>query len=262
MFFFKWCFKFSHVKIFGIGSVCMNIRVIGTGDMWTKFNSASYLIDNEILIDIPNGTCKNLLRIGLSPKDIKHVLITHFHGDHYFDIPFLFLEKSMASSDINVYCDRLGKSKIKKVFKLAFPNTVKKVLKNININYKLDEKFNIDDYKINKVLVEHGKMKPSYGYIIEKDNIKVGFTGDTLLNSNVEYMAEVCNYLFCDCTLINGSNKHMGIDNIKYLAKEYSNCKFVVSHMSDDARSELLNINIKNIIVPNDGDNFNVEKGE
>lgn len=240
----------------------MNIKVIGTGDMWGKYNSACYLIDGKILIDIPNGTCKNILKLNVDLNNIDYVFLTHFHGDHYFDIPFYFLQKSKAKEDIFVSCDKNGMKKIKKLFKLAFPNTVKKLKENIKIEYILENSFSVLDYKINKILVDHGSMKPSYGYIIEKDNIKIGFTGDTNLNKNVEYMASVCNYLFCDCTVINGMDKHMGIDNIEYLARNNLNCNFVVSHMGSDARNKLKSNKINNIIVPNDGDNFNVEKGD
>ena len=72
----------------------MKVRVIGSGSMWTAFNSASYMIDDNILVDIPNGLCKSLFRMGIDPRNIENVLITHFHGDHYFDIPFLFLLKA------------------------------------------------------------------------------------------------------------------------------------------------------------------------
>lgn len=238
----------------------MNIKIIGSGSIFTKFNSASYLIDDNILLDIPNGTCKNILRFGLNLEKIENILITHFHGDHYFDIPFYFLAKSKANLNVSVYCDKIGKKKIEKLFKLAFPNTVKKVHKNIDIKYNHALCFKIGDYKIEKVLVDHGNMKPAYGYIFENNNIKVGFTGDTNLNDNVIEMASNCDYLFCDCSLIVGNNKHMGIDNIEFLANTYNNCKFIVSHLQDNTRDVLSNNKYINIIVPNDGDEFSIKE--
>jgi anti-anti-sigma regulatory factor len=50
-----------------------------------------------------------------------------------------------------------------------------------------------------------------------------------------------------------GTTKHMGIDVLKKLASKNSNCNFVVSHMNDDTREILIKMNIKNIIVPDDG---------
>ena len=51
-----------------------------------------------------------------------------------------------------------------------------------------------------------------------------------------------------------GNKKHMGIDNIKYLAEKYENCIFVVSHLDDSTRGLLKELNIKNVKVPEDGE--------
>ena len=234
----------------------MKIKMIGTGNMWVKSNSASYLIDDKILIDAPNGSCKSLIRYDISPKNIEHILFTHFHGDHYFDIPFYFLQKSKSESlKLNIYCDKKGKTKIKKLFKLAFPNTVKKVGKILKTRYIFDTKFKIDNYDVEKVLVEHGGIKPAYGYIFKSD-MTIGFTGDTCYCDSVVYMASTCDYLICDCNFLVGNNKHLGIDNIKLLAKEYPKCTFIVSHIPDEVRDGLETKD--NIIVPTDGSEINI----
>ena len=71
-------------------------------------------------------------------------------------------------------------------------------------------------------------------------------------------MAKTCSYLFCDCMFKEGTQKHQGIDNITYLAKKYPNCNFVTTHMEENTRQELKKLKIKNIIVPNDYDIFNI----
>ena len=43
----------------------MKIQVIGSGSMWTKYNSACYLIDDKIMVDFPNGACKYLYRLNI-----------------------------------------------------------------------------------------------------------------------------------------------------------------------------------------------------
>ena len=66
----------------------MKVVVIGSGNITSAYNSASYLIDNHIMVDMPNGCCKAMKKLGYKETDIKYLLLTHFHGDHYFDIPF------------------------------------------------------------------------------------------------------------------------------------------------------------------------------
>lgn len=231
----------------------MKVTVVGSGSMWNKYNSASYLVDNNIAVDFPNGMCKYLFRQGIDPRKIEHVLITHFHGDHYFDLPFYFILKSKSDDKkVNIYCSKEGKAKNYKLLKLAFPNSAREIKDTLNLNYENRNDFAIDNYVISKHKVSHGKM-PAYGYIFSKDNLKVGFTGDTTLCETVEYMASICNYLFCDCMFIKGTTKHMGIDMIKNLSTKYPNCKFVVSHMEENAREELKNLALENVIVPEDG---------
>ena len=232
----------------------MKVKVIGSGSMWTKYNSACYLIDDNIMVDIPNGACKYLYRFNIEPSSIEHILITHFHGDHYFDMPFYLLNKSKSDNKkVNVYCENQGEEKINKIGELAFPQVFNLISKELTVEYNFEDEFTVEKYQVKKALVDHGRIKPCFGYIIDNESNKVGFTGDTTLCSTVEEMAKICKYLFCDCMLINGTNKHQGINDIEYLANKYPNCTFVVSHLNDDTRKVLEEKNISNVIVPNDG---------
>lgn len=232
----------------------MKIQVIGSGSMWNQYNSACYLIDDKIMIDFPNGACKYLYRANILPSNIEYILFTHFHGDHYFDIPFYILSKAKSESKkTTIFCFEEGKSKIDQIGKLAFPNSYEGAKNSLDLTFEHKNQFKIENYNIEKILVDHGRMKPAYGYIFNFNNTYIGFTGDTALCDNVEIMAQKCSYLFCDCMFIEGTDKHMGIDNLKYLHEKHPNCKFIVSHLENQTREELKKQNIKNIIIPDDG---------
>lgn len=233
----------------------MKLKIIGSGNIFSKWNSASYLIDDKILIDVPNGTCKILKNIGINPSKINHILITHFHGDHFLDIPFILLNKIFDNSECsNVYCDNTGENKVYDITKLAFPNKVGKI--NNYFNYIYDNKFNIDEYIVEKIMLEHEDEVNAYGYIFFDNNKCIGFTGDSGFCKNIEKMANKCNHLICDCNSIVGKKSHMGIDNLKQLATKYPNCVFYTTHMDDTTRNNLNELNIKNIVVLNDNDEF------
>lgn len=237
----------------------MKIRIIGSGSMWNKYNSACYLIDDNIMVDFPNGACKYLYRLDIIPNTIDNIVLTHFHGDHYFDMPFYILNKAKSENKTaNIYCSIEGETKINMLGDLAFPNSFLDARNSLNLKYYFDDDFMIGDYEVKRILVDHGRMKPAYGYIFSNNNLKVGFTGDTTICKNVEYMASVCNYLFCDCMLTNGTTKHMGINMLKELCTKYSNCTFIVSHMDESTRKELKELNIKNTVVPDDGQIINI----
>lgn len=230
----------------------MKVVCIGSGNMWVKDNSACYLIDDKILVDVPNGTMKALSRLNISRKNIHDVFITHMHGDHYFDMPFYLLEKGqMEKSYANIYTYFGGKGKINKITKLAFPNSYGTIFAS-DIKYNTNDKVEVLGYKVTRVMVHHGKMYPCFGYIFEKNNIKFGFTGDASFTSNIEYMAKTCTHLVCDCTLVKGSDSHMGIDNIKYLAEKYPNTKFYTSHMGATIKDSFTD-KPENVTILSDG---------
>ena len=231
----------------------MKVVLIGTGSMRNEHNSASFLIDDDILIDMPNGMCKYLYKAGIIPYDINHVLITHFHGDHYFDIPFYLLDKSRNSKKkTKIYLSKDGIKKCKTLLKLAFKGPSKDILNEVKPEFIIKDKFKVNSYRVEKVLVDHGRQKPCYGYIFETGKTKVGFTGDTTLCENLKYMCSVCNYIFLDCMFIKGNDKHMGIDLFQELIKEYPKVKYFPVHMENETREKLKELKLPNVFVCSD----------
>ncbi len=239
----------------------MKLNIIGSGDVNSIYNGASYLIDDLVLFDIPNGSMKSMFRMGIIPAKIKHLLISHYHGDHYFDVPFFLLKRLENKNSLTIYTDRLGFKKIKTLTKLAYPNTVNKIYKKININLVNDKAFKLYNYDVERIKVKHSSsLKNNYGYIFKSNKITVSFTGDSSECEAVYYMASTSDYLICDTTLIRGNDKHMGIDSIKKLVNLYPNCTYILSHLNDKTRESLEKENIKNIIIAKDGDELILKK--
>lgn len=234
----------------------MKLKILGSGSIYSKDNSASCLIDNKILIDVPNVTCKTLKRIGVEPSDISDIVITHFHGDHYFDMPFMLLSKITANNGrYNIYCDESGENKIHDLTKLAFPSKLDKI--NEYFKYNINNKFNIrGDYEIEKIELEHEEGIEANGYIFSQRNVTVGFTGDTCMCEGLHAMAQQCNYLICDCNTLKGKKSHIGVDNIIELSQTYQNCIFYTTHMGNGVREEIQSLRIKNFIPLKDYDEF------
>ena len=234
----------------------MKIDVIGSGAIFTKYNSASYLIDNQILLDIPNGTCKKLMNMNKNIHEIRNVIITHFHADHYFDFPFLYLNQMSDEGKTTVYCDKDEHCKLHELVKLGFPHKADEM--NEHISYNFESKFKVGKYKVEKVKVEHQEMINAYGYIFDDGNTKIGFTGDSNLCEDSIYIANNCDYLISDCTYIEGKKSHLGIDNLQELLNKNANLKIFTSHMNDEVREYLSKTKIERITPLNDFEKINL----
>lgn len=235
------------------------IKVIGTGAIYTKYNSACTLINNELIVDMPNGTLKQLLKMNIKPENIKTIIITHLHGDHTADLPFFFeyvFEFLKDKREITVIGPKGIKNKIVELSNAYNFENEEKINKNFNLKYiefkEEKENANILDYKIEAVKVIHGKEKIAYGYII---NQKLGFTGDCGMCDGAKYIFKNSKIVVSDCSSKNINNTHLDIEEIKQIK---DNAKVYCTHMVDRTRERLQKENIENFIIGKDGDEFEI----
>lgn len=237
----------------------MKVELIGTGAIYTKYNSACTLIDEELIVDMPNGTLKQLLKNNHQPEKIKTILITHKHGDHTADLPF-FLKHvyciMKTDNEITIIGPKGIEETIVQLFAAYRFEDQKEIQETMKIRYKELEQeeieLEIQNYQIKALQVSHGEEKPAYGYII---NQSVGCTGDSKLCDNVEKIVENSKITIADTSFTKGDNSHMGINNIKYLAQKYKK-PIIATHMRDKTRETLQEQENDNILVVEDGYQF------
>lgn len=232
----------------------MEITLLGTGSIYSKYNCASCIIDRKILIDIGPGTVKELLKLGYKIQDIDIILITHLHSDHILDFPSFIVNTGVLKSSKNIKI--IGPKGIKEKFlillKLLYGNYFDEFIKKHIEFIEIDSNFNIinnNQYKIGVKEVSHFGIK-AYGYII---NEKVGVTGDSSICKGVKDIFNNSDIMIADCSLIKGDKFHMGIDNIEELIKRNPNKIIILTHLRDDTREVFNNKNIKNVIIQGDG---------
>lgn len=237
----------------------MKVTLIGTGGIHTKDNSASVLIDNKILIDVPNGSEKNLMKLGKEIKNIDLILITHLHADHYFDVPFILAYNQVIKREKELYI--VGPKKTKKIimsvihcaFSKYFDEYIQTHTKFVEFENNEEIKI-LDNYKIKTQKVDHGNIE-AYGFII---NNKLGITGDAKICLGVEKIIEDSEKIITDVSMIQGSEEHMGIDDVKQLLEKYKEKEIIATHMRNETKEELLKAEMERLIVPEDGYTFEV----
>ncbi len=225
----------------------MKIRFLGTGSISSLSNPSAFLINDNFLIDCGNGIHKALLRNDVNLKKIKYILITHLHGDHIFDIPFLLfgINKLNPGQEITFIGNKYLKKKVLTLLKEAHPTTHKKIYNNLNINFIRNDNlndFNLENIKLSSFKVSHGDLKDSYGYVL--DNI--AFTGDTSYCDSIKGISKKVDYIITDTTMKIGNHNHMGIDNIKDISNNNPNLKIITTHMGIESKKKLQKTLFKN----------------
>ncbi len=238
----------------------MNVQIIGNGNITSENFNACSLIDNNILVDTPPGTLKELKRLNKNLDDIDIIIITHLHGDHFFDLPFIILHEYVRkrSKELFIIGPKNLKKELGKLIKLAFKNILYKYISELNVTF-IDAE-NIQNHEINEGLyltsikVTHGTLKNCYGYLFQKDDKVLGITGDIEMCPGLTYMLKKVNYIMIDVT-VDGKDNHLNLTELKALTEEYK-INYVPVHYPDEITEELSKI--KNVKIINPEEQFYV----
>ncbi len=227
----------------------MKVTILGTGCIWTKRSCASYLIDDDIIVDPGSGTLKQLLKTSNTLlhhekiEKIRLILVTHYHADHYFDIVYLLWKlanEKNPETHATIICPPGGEEKIKQLCVLAMSEpTYNKLNFDKYIKFVDASKMGTYYYKdleITSLKMDHGPTL-CYGYVVKQKGGKaIGFTGDTNDCENLRKMLDTCQLAFVDMAGTDISNKHYNIiDGIELMKKYEGKCNIVPGHLTSQA---------------------------
>lgn len=241
----------------------MKVELIGTGSATAKSNGACSIINGHILLDVANGSCRALKAAKYDIMNLDACIITHFHGDHFFDNPFLLLLKRVQKREqpfIIAGPKGVGE-KVIALTQIAYANFWNEIEENLNfkfIEYEERKLFSVFELSVEPILVNHLDLKDAYGCVIQEKEQILGFTGDTCLCEGVKEITQKSNRIVIETTLENGNDEHMGINNVQELARNYPDKIFTTSHMKDATKKILLEKQDlePNIVIGQDGYRF------
>ncbi len=78
----------------------MEVKILGVGGFENEglpFNSC--LVDGHLLVEAPPDILQSLMREKVALSDIDTIVITHFHGDHCFGLPFLLFNLYLTRNE-------------------------------------------------------------------------------------------------------------------------------------------------------------------
>jgi len=195
----------------GTGSPLNNSRV--------QSGTAIFIKDKFFIFDVGDGVVTKAEQMNLPLNELDAIFITHFHSDHYIDLPYLINRSWVLgrSKDLNVYgpegldnilasnydflelenkhrVDHHGSDLMNTKYAFGVSNEFK---------MKEDKKviYETDGIKITAFNVDHYPVKPSIGYVIEYNNKKVVLSGDTKANEVVFEMASNADLLIHEAIL-------------------------------------------------------------
>jgi len=152
----------------------------------------------KLLFDCGRGMTTGMAALAINPADVTKVFLTHLHSDHIVSLPELYLF-SWASQGRNKPLQVWGPDGTRSMFKhlqeaFAF---------DIHIRRDVDEKHSVEGIKVfatdiregvvheangvkvTAFLVDHGPVKPAFGFRVDYHGHSVVMSGDTKPSDNL-----------------------------------------------------------------------------
>lgn len=154
----------------------MRIYILGTSGTFPnkRRNHPSIFIEYKgigVMFDCGEGTQRQMRTLKIRPSKLKHIFITHWHGDHILGLPgIIFSLINMGyKGKLNIYIPKGYEKKLKYIFDgFGIEPTFEIVVKEINEGKVLDEA----EFEVYSKKVKHTIDTYAF-YFKQKDYIKI-----------------------------------------------------------------------------------------
>lgn len=202
----------------------MRIAFLGTGNAFAPQRDWScLLINGTILLDAGPTMLANLKRLPADPAAIRHVFISHFHGDHCFGLPFLLLDNhflSRTTAPLTVIGPPGIEAWTRDAMQLAFPDVVGKGWPRPTtfIEARAGETQTADGLTFTPLRMAHGDgWLQAFGFRLLLPDGVLAYSGDTRMTETLYTLVADARVIILEATEQAESTYHLGHADIQTL---------------------------------------------
>ncbi len=218
---------------------------LGTGDAFSAGgrHQAAYLLQNEggsTLLDCGPAILSSLKRNNLSASPIETVVISHFHGDHFAGLPFLFLHFVYVEprvKPLRIVGPPEVEERVMRLFGAMYSDSAAAPLP-----YELQfieatpgKTLALDGMRINPFRVPHQQHPQSYGYEISSESRKIVYSGDTGWTEDLVVHSESADLFICECSFFESRlPMHLDYPRIAENLERFGSKRIVLTHLGQE----------------------------
>jgi ribonuclease BN (tRNA processing enzyme) len=226
---------------------------LGTGDAFSAGGryQAAYLIQgpgNSMLLDCGPATLTSLKRHGLATAQIDTILLSHFHGDHFAGLPFLFLEYVYVeprTKPLRIVGPPGVEQRVIEIFRAMYADSAAQPLPyEIQfIEARPGKELVFDERRIQCFAVPHQEHPPSYGYEVRSGDRKIVYSGDTGWTEDLLAHTAGSDLFICECSFFETRMEtHLDYIRIAENFDRFGAKRIVLTHLGEEVlrrRSEV-----------------------
>lgn len=234
----------------------LDLLFLGSGNAFAQGRYwSSFLLNGRYLFDCSPVVLPHLKKCGVVLEEIEAVFISHFHGDHWFGLPFLLLEYAemgQRRKDLHIIGPPGIEERVRVVTGAGFPSVLQKKLSYQQVYRELRDGLEgeVAGLRFLARAVEHVEDFPCFGFRVETGGRTLAYSGDSLLCDALVELAAGADVFVVECSCWEGAcGPHLGPDDVRQLRKRLGpKPAFVLTHLEAGERD----LGIENALVATD----------
>ncbi len=219
----------------------LELTFLGSGNAFAAGGRywSSFLANGRYLFDAPPTLLPHLKRLQVPPTNIEVVFLSHFHGDHFMGMPFLFLEYVYLTErrdDLFIVGPPGVEAKIEEFAAQCYHDVTREAgyrRRYLEAQPGADQFVNEIAFRAFPMNHVPGKLE-CFGYRVPVGDKTVAYTGDTMFCEEIFELAEGADVLVLDCTYAEGGGpEHAGMDDLRLIRKRVApETAIILTHLN------------------------------
>jgi ribonuclease BN (tRNA processing enzyme) len=209
---------------------------LGSGNAFAPEGRAfsSFLLDGRYLFDCGPTVLQQLHKARLSSHDIDAVLVSHFHGDHFLGVPFLFLDAwhTGRTRDLNVVGPPGVEERAEQLLEIAFPHLGRRMpFRRVYTEVSDGLEAEVAGLAFTTAEVEHVPDLRCFAFRAHLNGRSLVFSGDTQLCEGLLRLVPGADVLVLECSCA-GEPVHLSPEGIAEIRRHASpHTQTIVTHL-------------------------------
>ena len=232
----------------------LDLLFIGSANAFADTGCWSgFLLNGRYLFDAPPSALYGLKHSGADLDALDVILISHFHGDHFFGLPFLLLEYAYAQAgpgrtsrrtrELTIVGPPGVEEKSESLLALGYPNMAAKHLgfERRYVEIEPGRSLEAAGLRIEAERMNHAtdSLPLCLGYRVACNGSRLAYTGDTAWTDALLELGRDTDVFVSDCTYPQGFNRpeHLSLDEIGVLRHKLDErTAIILTHLGHNRR--------------------------
>jgi ribonuclease BN (tRNA processing enzyme) len=213
----------------------LDLLFLGSGNAFGAEGRAfsSMLLNGRYLFDCGPTVLQQLRKARVSHRQIEAVFISHFHADHFFGLPFLFLASRYEGreNDLTIVGPPGIEERTASLMSLGYPHLLDEAQFDVHfVEVEDGRKSHVCGLEFRAANVVHVAQLSCFAYRAETAGRSVVYSGDTTLCGGLLRLAKDADVVVLECSC-DGVPVHLSPDGVRAVAEAAPDARLILTHL-------------------------------